>query len=1570
MGEKKEKKQVRFDVDDEFGPGRAKSPWHGQEGVNIAVDYKQMSKPVIVGSNVNSESSFYTENDGGFEVKFDKKKKKVVGISYAGEELEYWTEDIGCQYSVESCMGWASPNDCADVFGNFDAYFVGSNASGQMSTETAMEAVEVMLAEMLGGESSGEKVEKVHAEEFVAQFDLKAEQKAEMVDLIMKMDSACSLSVSGRKGRLAKTAAPLVPTVFKGYDGSLQQASEEGVNPDGHREMYISRMPSNLVLLCANNYAKGGAVVLLGDEGMVLRLNEAELKEFRQLVDKFSITHHLKVVNNTYEVKQEQKWAMSVEVEDELSAVHGCYGLAFTVSDYFIESLRERGSIAMEEVCPATTYFNGKVNFNSVDEMILVHLLSGYTIPHLKWAVRRGTLLGLHPDITTERLSRYERLYGRTPDMVQISSRGNLPNVKAYEREERVLKNPGDLVQMDVMFSDFNKERSDEDEDALQLKASGKLETYGGAIAGNVTIDCYTGFIIGILISSVAKAYTVVGKIIEVFTMYKHTIKVFGADEGIIKPGTTRVSETTGMQLLRSKGIIFQQSEPNNHSNGTEFAENAIKNVKQLMRLAYAYLLSNNQVMEFFKWKKQEYLKLWGEVFLWAVLMLNLRKSYGDSSKTRYEAFLGVRPNVQEIRVLPIGSVLIVAQLNKGDKRPLYIYGIYMGPSQDLPTMKVIPGSVRVAVGTKRGVRIINTSKIKHVSEGGNLDRRREADAGLKRLLSYTPEQLEEMHEKEVATPIVNSKTVTEPEVPKRSNKVMVLVEDVDLEEEKLEDEDARDPVNMQYDDYQGDDVDWQPEQPVKPSIKPKEKISKEKAREKISEEATGSKPTEPEQGEAAGESTGDTGTKRAEDKILETIEKLEEAKKRVEKARKARRIFVPAQRAKPTALDLRHAYNPYGREQYKPSTREERAQDRSRARQEARQAEVVWRDAQGEWEEEILRWEAEIRAEEIVEESYFLDWSTVKEEEEFYIDLMKGSIVTISDELGKSPCVTKEDFSKLQQELDTVKFMDYETYRELHIEQGFVAVTEGVPKNFKLALSDPFWGAAARQEFDDVVSKCLVRLDPEVAKEMLKGGADLIKLFPVYEKKIRDGVMVYKVRLVGDGRTHFHADHTYAATPSREEFHIVLHITAANDWELVGLDEKRAFLKAERNDKHPILAHLRGMDDYYSIVNALYGLKSSTLDHQKAVAKRLIQQGFKRLGMCSCVYIKRENGNVILVYVYVDDFFLTGSSRAAIEKEVQALRLTTDTTEPVWNPDKALGMEIKRVREKRAICISMREKIQEMAKFTEGETRTVNFPLPQSRYLITDEDYAKAHFLKEEEKVLVTSKADNRLYLQMVGSLLWVQGVRHDIAFAVLYLTWFTHAPRYHHLTMARRVIRYLICTELVPLVLGGTEERRIITTTDASLATGPKGRSIIASVSRLSPRSGAVHVKTRAEMHVSLSSYQGEIGSYYRGIKDGARIKNILDEFGELQNFNPVRLLIGDNEKGVDFLNSDVSGEGIKHAELRFHYIREEIAKGGVEAVWRKGTTNSADCATKPKGTEEMQAHVYDVQGLALLD
>lgn len=65
-----------------------------------------------------------------------------------------------------------------------------------------------------------------------------------------------------------------------------------------------------------------------------------------------------------------------------------------------------------------------------------------------------------------------------------------------------------------------------------------------------------------------------------------------------------------------------------------------------------------------------------------------------------------------------------------------------------------------------------------------------------------------------------------------------------------------------------------------------------------------------------------------------------------------------------------------------------------------------------------------------------------------------------------------------------------------------------------------------------------------EIALPLIKSKeADLVILFPVYEEKVKEGELVYKVRLVGDERTHYCALNTYTATPSREELFIMLHI-------------------------------------------------------------------------------------------------------------------------------------------------------------------------------------------------------------------------------------------------------------------------------------------------------------------------------------------------------------------------------------------------------------------------------------------
>ena len=117
--------------------------------------------------------------------------------------------------------------------------------------------------------------------------------------------------------------------------------------------------------------------------------------------------------------------------------------------------------------------------------------------------------------------------------------------------------------------------------------------------------------------------------------------------------------------------------------------------------------------------------------------------------------------------------------------------------------------------------------------------------------------------------------------------------------------------------------------------------------------------------------------------------------------------------------------------------------------------------------------------------------------------------------------------------------------------EDGFKAVKVGVPRNFTAALSDSVWGAPSRDEWSTLVdTRAIVKVSSEFARAEIDAGADVVYLFPIYEEKMKEGQIVLKVRLVGDGRTQHHATDTYSATPSREELLVLFHIIAKLDWD------------------------------------------------------------------------------------------------------------------------------------------------------------------------------------------------------------------------------------------------------------------------------------------------------------------------------------------------------------------------------------------------------------------------------------
>jgi len=398
------------------------------------------------------------------------------------------------------------------------------------------------------------------------------------------------------------------------------------------------------------------------------------------------------------------------------------------------------------------------------------------------------------------------------------------------------------------------------------------------------------------------------------------------------------------------------------------------------------------------------------------------------------------------------------------------------------------------------------------------------------------------------------------------------------------------------------------------------------------------------------------------------------------------------------------------------------------------------------------------------------------------------------------------------------------------------------------------------------------MQVDASLAREAVKRGeADIVYMFPIYEKKVKEGKIVYKVRLVCNGKTQNPTIDTSAWTPSREELYILLHIAAHMNYEVVHIDEKRAFLTTDKTDPREVYARLRGNSNFYLIIKALYGLKSSPADYQNMVKNRFADQGYKRLGMCKCIFIKREGNNVTLIYDYVDDFIFVGTSREYIQTQIDMLCSVASTTTPVWNELPLLGMDMKRNRAEKTIGLTMESKIVSLYQLMQSlhpdrklDKRRCT-PMACANYKVKDEEHRDG-----DKASVMLNREGIQEYMTLVGGLVWIMGIRFDITFVTTYLTWFTKNPRQHHLECVYQCIQYLYTTKYIPLVLGGEKPIEILGYSDASLGTGPKCRSVLSQVVRLQSDSGAIHAKTKASSMVYMNVFEAELDGCSVVVKD----------------------------------------------------------------------------------------------------
>lgn len=1317
-------------------------------------------------------------------------------------------------------------------------------------------------------------------------------------------DTGASSSMSGIEGRI-KELFPQTDydIVIKGFNGSKCTVDLVGLNEDSKRELYCSKIPPGVVLLSGQQYASDGAAILYKDEGVVIQLDDNEVEELKEFITKFQVKKRLEVKNGIYEV-----------FEEDEHEVRGDYD-----NDEMEEAYSGR----------ANRFLNTKVHVSNGADLVLSMLLVGLTLDDMRMHLKHKSLQGMPPGLSEKVINSFENRHGRTPDIITLAIPVNRRNRSGLMTRPEQLTKVGERIEIDCAEPDYNEVRKEKE------KKVKKLQAHGGATAFAVCVDVYSGYTISILLTSTAKSIEFVQRYIEEYELIGHKVELVAADSGIISMSKFQVLDPEVETYLRRKKIKVERAEPHNHQMGSPTVENTIGRLKKHINVAITFLLMNPAFPQLGFTEDHVY-RLWGELLMWATTVINMKPCTNDPKKSRYEVFHNKVPNMQNIRMLPICSIVLFIRDEKsqgqgGVNKQIHKVGVYIGPAVKTP------GSARIAyLSRKKRVQVVITSKFTNVTDGWGLNIHKNVVRGLTQILETQSkindndvneelEQEEPLSEEILGNDGEKQNQDKEEDVrgislPLRNEEsemdmrgISMPLNDDDKNAEACEEQEVEGSTNESVSDTDDDDdesMDHQQtgfHQPFKNSIE----LEKEKQ--------------------------------------LQQEQQKQKQKQKKAKKKKAKQ--------KKSQSDVGVGVVTLLPNQQKSSDKEEGKKDKRQ-----KDKHVKFDDTTSNQYEKPYKTSRDHSNEryknrtERLESAMLADW-TEHQIDTWYWSFSEQKLYRIDGLLAMLKETVNE--ANLEENVGT--------------EEGYKAVTQNVPKTFAQALRDPRWGDAARKELQTLIeTKAIVEIDKILAKEMIElQGADLVILFPIYETKEKEGVMVDKVRLVGDGRDHKSAVHTYAATPSREEFLLLMHLIASFGWVYYHVDEIRAFLTARyQGGTAPVVTKFRGEGSpYYQVLGALYGLKSSPRDYQQVVIKRLTELNFKRLTVCSCIFVCREGDDVTFIYDFVDDFIITGNNTDTVLRKIAELRQLAKTTEPIQNARKVLGMELERDEENKVVLVTMTEKILEVCqKFNIAETeRKRHTPMPARGYLVHESDLET---LSEEDRRPLNKKETSQ-YLTIVGSLVWLSGIRMDIVFATMFLTWATKSPLVHHLKMSKQVLSYLYHSREMPLVLGGelSSENKVVLTgmSDASLGTGPKGRSIKANMFRLG-EAGYITAKSSTSTSVYTSSFEAELDGITTAFKTSSKLMNIFKELG-IEIDGNVATIYNDNISMINFVKGEGMAKGIRHVELRMFLVREQYLEGNILLNYMEGSILPVDQLTKVGSEQQFNKFRVEVLGLRLL-
>jgi hypothetical protein len=324
-----------------------------------------------------------------------------------------------------------------------------------------------------------------------------------------------------------------------------------------------------------------------------------------------------------------------------------------------------------------------------------------------------------------------------------------------------------------------------------------------------------------------------------------------------------------------------------------------------------------------------------------------------------------------------------------------------------------------------------------------------------------------------------------------------------------------------------------------------------------------------------------------------------------------------------------------------------------------------------------------------------------------------------------------------------------------------------------------------------------------------------------------------------------------------------------------------------------------------------------------------LIENGFSIGTADSTLFTRKMGKDLFVCQIYVDDIIFCSTNLSFCE---EFSKIMTDRFEisMMGELKYVLGFQIKQLEDD--TFISQTKYTHDLLKkFGMNKAKPIKTPMGTNCHL---------------DLHTGGKSVDQKVYLSMIGFLLYVYASRPDIMLSVCMCARFQAAPKECHLRVIKIIMRYLVITHYLGLWYPKGAHFELIGYSDVDYAGCKVDRKSTSRTYQFLGRS-LVCWPSKKQNYVALSTAEVEYVAAGSCCAQLIWMRQTLKDYGYTLNHVP---LLCDSESTIKIAYNPCEHSRTKHIDIRHHFFRDHAIKGDIIISHVRTNKQLANIFTKP--------------------